>query len=342
MLKKVDTDHDLFKIEEDALWESISVEQFLEPVEAVCEFRKLEERILEQDADAVECCRILWEKLTELKQKNPLLPAETIVIKETEKFLKQYVFQRTYPLDTERQLLEQCLEAILAADLSEQYRGLVYKFSEHYLRKNAEKIYEEYDSPAELFLWPEILKRKESIIRILIKKLDKKNKFQESANKLKGFIEKTSLPEISAYLKKHAVNLDWLGVDRKAEAEVVEHILEKARCYHTVQETQEVKEADFDRIHVELLQVFPDYSEEIFYNIMLSPLGGVAGLSALYKALDNRIVSAIELEQYEYQMSQAVRQFFEEYHMGRADRRAIRQEQEFLKKIGVRISKLLR
>lgn len=112
----------------------------------------------------------------------------------------------------------------------------------------------------------------------------------------------------------------------------ISNILRCATAVNELKRKKPEKEKLFDRLHVRLLVLFPEYARLVLDNIMRAPLGGVASMHAVYNAYvkdreqpEENVYALCDL------MQAAVLNFYEEYRMGRADRKAIRQEKSFLR-----------
>jgi hypothetical protein len=72
---------------------------------------------------------------------------------------------------------------------------------------------------------------------------------------------------------------------------------------------------------------------------MKAPLGGIAGMSSIFAICEKDW--EFDMDELKDTMKDAVWDFFEQYDMSRKDKRAIRQESKFLRKIGISTSELL-
>jgi hypothetical protein len=314
-------------------------EEYLE-IAAEYEFGILEKDGVSKGADAEEWMDSLFRKLKELKESNEAFPSVPCVIEKTETCLRTHVFCGKNSLEKEEKLLETALSHMEQLMLPKEYIRMLILISEEYLRLNGEKIYEKYEDPEPLRTWPNRLVVKKSCMHELIRRLENKQQFARVENEFRSAIKNRDVGGIFEFLYRVSPDkIALLHTDERLEESIVRAILNKALSYHEVKGKQAEKEQNFDLLHREMLKKYPLYQDKILFNVMKAPLGGIAGMSSIFAICEKDW--EFDMDELKDTMKDAVWDFFEQYDMSRKDKRAIRQESKFLRKIGISTSELL-
>ncbi|MDY3249385.1 MAG: hypothetical protein SOX32_03470, partial [Candidatus Choladocola sp.] len=276
----------------------------------------------------------LWRKLEYIKNRNPVLASYVDVLKVVKSYLRTDLLDRIHTAQEVLDSLLYCQKMAEKNGLAQAYNFMLQTISEEYIQKKLSESHLKGDEIRVLKSWPQSLKGNVS----MAKKMDSRLQVDAVVDKVQSVVRKGKMPDILNVLKDIKGDERRLLAGCDASETILTTILKLLADYADVKGKQKEKETVFDQMNAELLKLFPEQRDKILFNVMAAPLGGIPGMSSLY----SKVGRSRDMEDIRPDMKKAIEDFFRMYEMGRADRKALKQEEAFLRKINVYPDRLMR
>lgn len=292
-------------------------------------FEEISEMAEDRNESAAARADILWDLVEYLGTKNEKL----IQIPEAVEYVRRFLCSASQGCKAaeEKELLEHSQERIrmLPLDLN-VYEAMLQELSEEYLSSLGAVSNLKKEELSLLREWP-----RELVNRDLLETLDQDIETTEIVREFQSVVKTRDIQKILKYLERQ--NSETIQVVSRAEntSEAVGKILMITRRLDEMKAKRAEKEDLFDKVHERLLLCFRNEAEQILDSIMRAPLGGVAGMASIDRRMRKYCDDEGYLEYLEQCMHDIIQRHFEEYGMERHDKKAIKQEKEFLSGIGI-------
>lgn len=238
-----------------------------------------------------------------------------------------------------RSILEEAQSQINTYSLSNKYTDLFSDASKNYLEKYRNKICS-YCNDLELFnRWPFVEKENKNIVQIKAS-LQSKKLHGDSVKQFEDVINHKGSASICRFMKSRENEriLEQVLKSESLEA-YISRILKRLDSEVAVPSKNNSGRESYDELCVLLVLKFPEQKQQVFRHVMRSSYGGVWAMSSIYtllcrnaKTYDLTRDDKIEIREC---MKQEITLFFEQYKMSRTDKKSIKTEREFMRKIGL-------
>ena len=145
-------------------------------------------------------------------------------------------------------------------------------------------------------------------------------------------IQKSGLSAVRRILNEYRKEQGGFISEEDGE-KLIEFSFKRAQTCAFEKGKQAEKERSFDSMVLELAAAFPNQRNLIFDRVMEAPLGGVTALSQLGGKLQRE--KGGDWAATREDLRRSVLEFFGTHEAGRLDKKAMKQEKEFLKRIGI-------
>lgn len=271
----------------------------------------------------------VWDEVEKLSKKNCRLVQRPETVEYVRSYLERYLYHCA--LAEVKETLERSLERI--TDLQQGpygYREMLAQLSEKYIAGIVPNMSKLKDSESRLLQdWPFELESSSEFSQAM----EKDKVFREFRSKLLTFDAKA----ICKYLEGlGAEETELLKLCDKFPSELG-NVLKVSDRLSEQKGKKSEKEKLFDTVHAALILRFPSYTEQILRHAMSASMGGVVSLRSIYSYMETYadreredFEDAHDMRTLAEDMRDAVFDFYQEYQMGSADRKMIKQERKFL------------
>lgn len=267
----------------------------------------------------------VWELLARLKSMNAALVTREAAASGTGRYLEQVLLggRMRQTVSGMKGELEFCLEQIQSLRLPGAYTAWLGKISDQYIRELGDIGLLDNKEIELLNLWPGELKSGQTG-----GSLHREMALRETGER----IQKSGLSAVRRILNEYRKEQGGFISEEDGE-KLIEFSFKRAQTCAFEKGKQAEKERSFDSMVLELAAAFPNQRNLIFDRVMEAPLGGVTALSQLGGKLQRE--KGGDWAATREDLRRSVLEFFETHEAGRLDKKAMKQEKEFLKRIGI-------
>lgn len=278
---------------------------------------------------------ILWDLIEYLGAKNEKL----IRMPEAVEYVRRFLCRagQGCKVAEKKELLEHSLERIRMFPLNRNVYGtMLQELSEEYLTDIGPVSKLKNEELLLLREWP-----RELVKSSFLDELNQDIEVTEIVREFQAVVKTRDLQKILKYLERQSSEKLMVVAEAEGTPKDVVTILKITHRLDGMKAKKTEKEDLFDKVHERLLLCFRNEAERILDSIMCAPLGGIAGMASIYRRVKKYNDDPEYLLYLEECMHDIILKHFEEFDMERSDKKAIKQEKEFLSKIGIRPDMLL-
>ncbi|MCD7818366.1 MAG: hypothetical protein LUH07_04875 [Lachnospiraceae bacterium] len=327
------------------LWNQIEKNVYADPekyeVIAELEGRTLG-RIFAGQRSAADVMKSFWNSVERLQRLNDAVLSDRRYFRIAQDGLEKLLTVWNEP-ETVYQIISEADVKIGDLYLPMDYQDLFTGISGKYLMKNRQKLCKEGGSPELFQSWPLVSKSNPDLISIKNSLLNK----QRNEENISGFEHAISKGSAAGLVKffRDETNREMisLAADSGNGKEYITSITRKLETEVKAPGKTNPAKNRYDDLCVCLVTAFPDCAKQIYDYVMRSEYGGVSALSSIYKKLNRSDAWDSGIQSGETQvMADAIYDYFSKSKMSRYDKRSIKEETDFLGRIGIDAKSLLK